>query len=503
MKNIFFSKSKIFLYLCLSFVLGVFVASFYEIPVLAVYFSVIVCISLISIFWCDKKAVLVCFFVISLSFGISRFQETKIKSEIADNPEILEQKVIFEGLIAEEPNIRIKDTQYAVQIKSLKTSNSKTRTDLGKVLVTASHYPAYKYGDLVEFSGKLKVPRKFDSFNYQEYLAKDGIYLIMYNPDTRFISSDKGNYIYSAIFGFKERFKDKLKLLVPEPEISLLNGLLLGEKSGMGDEMKNYFSLTGTSHIVAVSGFNVTIIAVIILELCLAIGLHRNQAFWISVFAILAFIIMVGAPASAIRAGIMAGLVMAAIRAGRLNSISNAIVFAATLMIFFNPMILRFDVGFQLSFLAVMGLVWVYPVLEKCFEKIPDIIKLKSMLLATISAQIMAIPVLIYNFDRLSIISPLANILILPFIPLAMVFGFLAGIISLIWIIPAKIIGYFTWMILAYQLATIEYLAKFSVSSVTMNFSVILFIVYYIIIILIIMYFRIKKVQLITAEPRD
>jgi len=196
---------------------------------------------------------------------------------------------------------------------------------------------------------------------------------------------------------------------------------------------------------------------------------------------------MVGAPASAIRAGIMGGLVMVAMRVGRLSTVLTAIVFAATLMVLANPKIIRFDVGFQLSFLAVVGLVWVYPMLEKYFQKIPDPYKIKSMLLVTISAQIMALPILIYNFDRLSIVAPLANILILPFIPFAMGLGFLAGVISYVWIVPAKIFGYFTWIILTYQIRTIEYLASLSWASLEIfNFGIELFAGYYIIVVVVI-----------------
>ncbi|MDP3057215.1 MAG: ComEC/Rec2 family competence protein [bacterium] len=481
----YLTKSKIFLYLCLSFSFGVFIASFLKIPVLVLFAAAIAAVIFISIFWRKKKITIVCFAAIFVILGIYRFQAVSEKANTENIYGDLNKSVIFQGLIVTEPDNRIKDTQYVVENQDLKIKNQ----NYGKILVTMPHYPAYQYGDLVEIEGKLKIPEKFNSFDYQEYLAKDDIYFTMYSPKTSFISSGLGNPVYSAIFSFKNVFKERIGRLLAEPEVSLLNGLLLGERSGMGEKLKNDFSITGTSHIVAVSGFNVTIIAIIILELCLFAGFSRNQAFWVSLLAIISFIIMVSAPSSAIRAGIMSGLVMVAIRAGRLNTISTAIVFAATLMIAVNPKILRFDVGFQLSFLAVMGLVWVYPILDHYLKKLPDVLKIKSMLLITISAQIMALPVLIYNFDRLSIVSPLANILILPFVPLAMALGFLAGIFSFIWIVPAKIIGYFTWIILTYQIRTIEYLASLPWASVEIfNFGIGSFVVYYMIVLAVIVW---------------
>jgi competence protein ComEC len=464
----------------LSFSFGVFVASFIEIPVLALYILTATAVAFISILWSNKKVVLAGFLIIFIMLGVYRYQMASQKVNIENAYDDLSKNTNFQAVIVQEPDVRIKDTQYVVKTLI---------DDEVKILVTMPHYPAYKYGDLIEIDGKIKIPEKFDAFDYQGYLAKDGVYFIMYNPKTRFISSGEGSFVYSVIFSLKNVFKERLKLLLPEPEISLLNGLLLGERSGMSEELKNDFSVTGTSHIVAVSGFNVTIIAVIILEFCLLLGFSRSQAFWVSLLAIISFIIMVGAPASAIRAGIMGGLVMVAMRVGRLSTVLTAIVFAATLMVLANPKIIRFDVGFQLSFLAVVGLVWVYPMLEKYFQKIPDPYKIKSMLLVTISAQIMALPILIYNFDRLSIVAPLANILILPFIPFAMGLGFLAGVISYVWIVPAKIFGYFTWIILTYQIRTIEYLASLSWASLEIyNFGIELFILYYIIVIAIIIW---------------
>jgi len=503
------TKSKIFLYFCLSFVLGVLIASFLKIPILALLGIAIIAVILTSVFWREKKAVVAGLCLIFLALGIYRLQSVSDGKSFIAQYNDLKENVIFQGIVSEEPDVRIKDTQYVIEVKSLKskvesfvrqpaeqgeTPNDLSDKNLGKVLVALPHYPEYRYGDLIELEGKLKIPEKFNSFDYQEYLAKDGVYFTMYSPKTKLISSGKGNAVYGAIFSFKNTFKERLGRLLPEPEIALLNGLLLGERSGMSEKLKNVFSITGTSHIVAVSGFNVTIIAAIILELCFFIGFSRNQSFWVSLAAIIVFIIMVGAPSSAIRAGIMGGLLMLAMRTGRLSAISTAVAFAATIMIAANPKVLRFDVGFQLSFLAVMGIVWLYPVLDFHFRKFSDVLKIKSMFFLTVSAQIMALPILIYNFDRLSVVSPLANILILPFVPLAMAIGFLAGIFSFIWMAPAKIMGYFAWLALTYQIRAIEFLASFSRSSIEIfNFSVELFFIYYVILAIIIINFWSKK----------
>lgn len=484
----FFTKSKIFLYFCLGFSLGIFIASFVKVPVLALIAGAVISIAIISIFWRKKRAVVAGFFVIFAISGIYRYQSAASISQDIDGG-MNNKNTIIRGIVSEEPDVRIKDTRYVIAIEKGVNAEDK---NAWKVLATLPHYPVYQYGDMIELEGKITVPEKFDTFDYQSYLAKDGIFFTMYSPRTALLSSGNGNFIYGKIFVLKNKFKEKLMKILPEPQSALLRGLLLGERSGLEEKLKADFATTGTSHIVAVSGFNVTIIAVLILGLFLAIGFSRDQAFWISLAAIILFIIMVGSPASAIRAGIMGILLLVATRSGRLSAAANAVSFAATLMLFINPMILRFDVGFQLSFLAVIGIVWLYPIIERFFsgkknmesgqKESTIILEVKSAFLMTVSAQIMALPVLLGNFGNLSLIAPIANILVLPFVPLAMAAGFLAGATGFIWPGLAKIIGYFAWAVLTYQIRIIEYLASLPWASVSLDIGTAGIVVYYLVV---------------------
>ncbi len=483
------SKSKIFLYFCLSFVFGVGIASFVKFDNLFLLLLLTLAIILTAVFWRNKKIVIAGLLIIFAIAGIYRYQSVADNSTAVKNFNDTNKNIAFQGIISEEPDVRIKDTRYVV-----------ANRDFGRILVSLPHYPAYQYGDLVEFEGKLKEPVEFASFDYKAYLAKDDIFLTMYSPKTKLISSGKASLIYGFIFRLKDKFREKLKTAIAEPESALANGLLLGDRSMMTEKLKNDFAATGTSHIVAVSGFNVTIIAVIILEVALFVGFSRSQSFWVSLVAIVLFIIMVGAPASAVRAGIMGGLLLLAIKTGRLNSSFNAIVFAAILMVAANPKILRFDVGFLLSFLAVAGIVWLYPILDCFFRKFPDTLKIKSVFLLTLSAQIMTLPVLIYNFDRFSLVAPLANILILPFIPLAMVLGFFSGIFGFIHLALAKAFGYFAWLILTYQLRTIEYLASFPLAAIKITNFNIVFAIFYYLVIFAVLFFNLRRVKLNASE---
>jgi len=172
------------------------------------------------------------------------------------------------------------------------------------------------------------------------------------------------------------------------------------------------------------------------MALLISLGLFRQQAFYFAIILIALFIIMTGLQSSAIRAGIMGGLFLTAQHLGRKNLSSRAIVFAAAIMLIQNPLLLRLDVGFQLSFLAMLGIIYLSPIFQKY---------LGNILAMTISAQIFTLPILIYNFGYLSLVAPITNVLIVPFLPFLMGLGFAFALVgtvfqSLGWIIslPAK-----------------------------------------------------------------
>jgi len=190
-------------------------------------------------------------------------------------------------------------------------------------------------------------------------------------------------------------------------------------------------------------------------------------------------VILAGASSSVVRAGIMGSLGLIALNIGRLYAITNALAFTAVVMVFVNPLVLHFDVGFQLSFLALMGLVYLTPMLEPYFERIPKTIN--KYLIPTIAAQIFTLPILLLNFDRLSLVAPLANLLILPVIPLAMLFGFLTGIVGMIFAPLAMPLAWITWGILTYIIKIVEFISRIPLASLEINyFSIFLAALYYI-----------------------
>jgi len=194
-----------------------------------------------------------------------------------------------------------------------------------------------------------------------------------------------------------------------------------------------------------------------------------------------------------VRAAIMGILVLLARQSGRSYSARNALVLAGGIMVFLNPKILRFDIGFQLSFLATAGLIWLAPVFEKWFAKLPRALVFKEILIATLSAQLAVLPLILFYFGQLSFVSPLANLAVLVLIPSTMLVGFLAGGLGMIWLVSAKIFGWLVWLLLSVQIFLIKFFAAWAFSSVKIHWSWPLIIIYYLIIIGLVYIFYQKK----------
>jgi len=418
------------------------------------------------------------------------------------SPSIIEKRTprslpdggIFVGKIIKEPNIKNSGSQLTI------------KTEIGKILITAPNYPEYFYGDVLKIEGKLQFPTVFEDFNYKNYLAKDKIYYVIYYPQIEILERDKGNKIFSAILKFKNNLTEKVENIMPFPEVSILEGIILGNKQIFSEKIKNNLSITGTSHITAISGMNIVIISEILMFILIAFGMWRKQAFWFVLILIFLFILMVGAPASAVRAGIMGGILLYAQKIGRLSNAARIMVFAGTIMLILNPLLLRYDVGFQLSFVAVMGLIYIKPIFDELWGKYLKKERLGSVLEivdTTIAAQIAVLPILIYNFGKISFISPITNLLIVPFITLLTIIGmaFIGGVMLSAFL--GKILLWPAYLGSAYVLRVIDWFAKIpwaskEISNVHWGFLI----GYYIVLAGLIVFFYNKKARSVFTGAR-
>jgi len=448
------TASKIFLYFCLSFIGGIFISSMLgflpgsrEILLLP---GLILGILLISVFWRYKKFVVVGFCLLFLVGGIWRHQISELrivngKLQIYNDNEKL---ITLVGVVAHEPDIREKSQKLTIKID-----------DWAGVLVTTNRYPEYQYGDKLKIIGKLKTPQTFEGFNYKDYLKKDGIFSVTDWPEIELIERNQGNFIYAKILSFKEKLRESIYQNLSPPQSSILGAMILGDKRKISEEWKNKLNYAGVRHITAVSGLHVTVLSSILMTLLLWLGFWRQQAFFGAILIITLFIVMTGLQPSAIRAGIMGGLFLSAQYFGRMNSASRAVFFAGAVMLLQNPLLLKLDVGFQLSFLAMMGIIYLLPVFRDWLKFIPWE-NPKSILAMTLSAYLFSLPVLIYNFGYISFVAPFTNILIVPLLYWIMIFGFIFALSGMILPIIGWILSFPAWFLLTYLIKVVDWLSK-------------------------------------------
>jgi len=425
------------------------------------------------------------FFVILTVFVFANlrvnFDQHSINSQYIDFYNDTKNTIVLIGYICAEPDLRIKKGKYTICTQEILFAQTKTKIQ-GKVLISTQRYPEYTYGDVFEITGQLKTPAEFEDFSYLNYLSRYGIFSVMYQPKIKILNQKQGNLFYRKLFNWKKKLESRINQIYPEPNSSFLAGLLVGSRRGIPENVTENFNLTGLTHIIAISGYNITIIIVFVSGLLKF--LPRKLRFYCATINVILFTIFVGASAAVVRAAIMGILGLFALNQGRQSNITIFLLLTATLMVLHNPKILWFDVGFQLSFLAILGIIYIVPFFEKWFEKIPQTLGIREALMLTLSAQITAVPLILFNFERLSLIAPMANILVAPFIPLAMLFGFISILVSFLSFQLSLIIGFFAYIFLEIILISADFLAKISWASLEIeNVSIFVVIGYYLILI--------------------
>jgi competence protein ComEC len=351
-----------------------------------------------------------------------------------------------------------------------------------RVLVQAPLYSPVQYGDRVEVEGKLERPGVIEDidggrpFDYGRYLSKDDIYYTLSFTEVVIISSGHGNLIKAALLKLKSNFVGKIREILTEPQASLLAGLIVAGRDAMPRDILEEFRRAGVIHIVVLSGFNVTLIAEFMRKGFQSLFIHSRLpasprvAAGAAIAGIILFVIMTGAEATVVRAAIMALTVVAAKLFGRNYSASRALLLAGFAMVLHNPKILAFDPSFQLSFLATLGLIYLMPVIDAQLggetAKLGSLGKLREVFSQTLATQLAVLPALIYMMGDVSLVSLPANMLVLLIIPLTMLVGFLAVLVSYISIIIAWPLSFASHLLLSWILFVSSTLGNLSFASI-------------------------------------
>ena len=201
----------------------------------------------------------------------------------------------------------------------------------GMLLVLVPGRADWQYGDRLELDGKLTTPPEGETFSYRAYLARQDIYTYLTYPRVHWIHKDAGNPLIAAIYRLRDWSYREVYHLFPAPEAPLLAGILLGIDSDMPDSLADAFRDTGTAHVIAISGFNIAILAELFSKLFGKV-VSRWWATLLSIFAISLYTLMVGAAPSVVRAAIMGSFSLIALQIGRRSAGLNTLGLTAALM---------------------------------------------------------------------------------------------------------------------------------------------------------------------------
>jgi len=391
-----------------------------------------------------------------------------------------ENRVFLEGVIREEPDRRAHLTKLYLDVESITFPNGETRPVHGWVLLKAPPYTAAGYGDRVHAGGMLESPPEFSQFSYREYLARRDVHALLRDADVTVLASHQANRIWEGLLRFKAHAHSVLLSLLPEPQASLLSGILLGIESGIPDDLNAAFVATGTSHIVAISGYNLSIISAFVVRMTKKVVKKRGVV-PTALVCVWVYTLFVGASPAVVRAAVMATVALIArehVSVGRVHgptSLATAVVF----MLAWNPYNL-WDAGFQLSVMATLGLILYTEPLTRRFEKFLGhwldsektkfvLSFLSDALIVTLAAQITTTGILVGTFHRLSLVTLITNLLILPAQAYVMAFGIASLLAGLLAPPLGRILAWPAWVFLAWTTQCVQFTAKIPYASVDLG----------------------------------
>ena len=349
----------------------------------------------------------------------------------------------------------------------------------GLILLRLPAGADWQYGDLLTFTGKPLTPSENSDFSYKDYLARQKIHTVIYYPQQiQRVGVNQGSLFLLGLEKLREKAKQTIFRQLPQPESGLLSGILLGLDNDLPPNLIKAYRYTGMSHIIAISGFNMAVLAGLFIALFTRV-FNRYWAALLAALAIVTYTLFVGGSAAVIRAAIMSVTAFAGHLIGRRQSGLNALGFTATIMSLINPLLIS-DVSFQLSFMATLGLVlfakpmqdWLINILEKWLpeEKVNSTgSQLSEFFLFTLAAQVTTLPVIVLQFGRFSISSILANPLILPVQPGILILGGISTVAGMLVPIIGKILSLLVWPLLAYTNRTVELFSRINGGSLMIH----------------------------------
>jgi len=401
----------------------------------------------------------------------------------ADSPAaLLNERGAFRmvGVVDEPPSVREQSTLVRVRLETASALDEEGQpgspvTVNGLVLALLPGRAAWQYGDRLVLDGRPETPpgaSENSDFSYSDYLARQGIYSYLKNPEVWFVEQGAGSPLLAAIYRLRQRAYAVLYRIFPAPEAPLLAGILLGLDNDLPDDLSRAFQNTGTAHIIAISGFNIAILAALFSAMFTGALSGLLSRWWIlalTVLAVAGYTVLAGAGASVVRAAVMGSLALLAAQLGRRSGGAagfNTLAFTAAVMCLINPH-LPWDASFQLSFAATLGLMIYATPLQESFVRLAALRlplswtrrlagPVGEYVLMTLAAQVTTLPVILYHFRRLSVSALLVNPLVLPAQPLVMILSGLAVVAGMALLPLGQVLAWLSLPLTTYTIGVIE-----------------------------------------------
>ena len=445
--------------------------------------------ALIPVFW----AVLLSAFVLALWFGWDtryrwlllaglafalagyRFAFVPQTSDIA---RYNNQNVTLQGQIIAPPDRRDDRVQMRVQVEQV-TAAAGTFYSEGLVLVGAPRVVDVSYGDTIRATGPLMTPGEFDTFSYADYLARSGVFSVMRGAAVDVVETGDGSPLLHELLRLKEQVRQNIALALPEPQAGLLTGILLGNERGIAPELADDFSRVGASHIIAISGFNMVIVAGLVMGLLGRTPLSPGWKVTLSVLVLAIYTVFVGANAAVVRAALMSSLLIIAPLLRRKTFLPASLAFVVIAMSLHQPLVL-WNLSFQLSFFAVLGLALFTEPLTRRFDALlkwllpPGWARttghfLNEPLIVTLAALSMTLPLTVLYFQKLSVVALLVNLLIVPVQSYLLIVGGLAALLSLVAPGLAQLFFWLDMVLLSWSIAVVRFFADWPFADIDLT----------------------------------
>jgi competence protein ComEC len=324
------------------------------------------------------------------------------------------------GIVDDYPDVRENSIRLTIRVIEYRDSTRIIASE-GYLLAYADRNMTFAYGDRVRVQGVLTTPPEFDTFSFRDYLARSGILTVVLRAEVTVLRHDQGNPVIGTLYKLRTHSRQLIDRLLPSPASGFLNGIVLGDESGISPDIADSFRATGTSHLVAISGSNISVVAGLLIAFFSPLA-GRRRAVWLTIAGLAIYVVLAGASASVLRAAIMGAMALIAERFGRQADGVTSTFAAYWGMTAFNPSWV-FDAGLLLSGFGTLGLILYVGPLTNASERFLSRVFtresaqkaariLSDIVLVTAAAQITLLPLSMFLFREFSWVAFPVNVLV-------------------------------------------------------------------------------------------